>query len=627
MSFFQKLRFLLIAGSCALIFFLLNFYYMQANHEKLFMENLAFRVLIHGEAVEFYAWENEEEGKYYLFLPSGLGSEKTAWSVSFDDKFYDFSVNGVRCKADEEFFFDAESDSDIVTLKLSSLFGTVFMEKPMQIVRTGDLPIMLVTVEDEKDLLNTDHIDKKKYVETGSLKLLDENCNVLMEQHLDRFKVRGNLTAALDKKPFKLVLHEPSEMLGMASSSSWNLLANATDGSYIRNKLVLDLANHTSATYQPDGEFVELYLNGQYQGLYLLTEAVETGENRVEGLSQSDYFLEMEMDFRMEEGNTYVKTDRGQIFAVSAQNGIGPEEEEEITEFLNDIENALFNENGVSTLSGKKLEELIDMDSWADTWLIEEISGDHDVGIASQFAYTKRTQTGMVLYAGPVWDFDGAMGNVNTPMFQNPKALTASVEKTRAESNTYQNRWLAAMYRNKDFYRVLKRRYREVFDRELAGIIEEGIPSYIRQVEKAACLDALRWHEKRLSWEFVLPDGLSVGEEGDYGKYDTLEAHTNMVYDFLVKKRQLLQGIFVENRSYCVVEIRNEAPFLNEDYNQTVYEWVEKGDTITYLPEYEQEGYCFKGYYNMQNGQKVTKDTPVYEDCIIEGIFEQTGEN
>ncbi len=61
-----------------------------------------------------------------------------------------------------------------------------------------------------------------------------------MVDSLTKFKVRGNLTATLEKKPFTFTLPAPLSLCGMEPAYKWNLLANATDGSYIRNKLVLD---------------------------------------------------------------------------------------------------------------------------------------------------------------------------------------------------------------------------------------------------------------------------------------------------------------------------------------------------------------------------------------------------
>ncbi len=328
----------------------------------------------------------------------------------------------------------------------------------------------------------------------------------------------------------------------------------------------------------------------------------------------------MELDFRMEEETPYVITDRGQIFAVVSDSYVPPEQKEQIRFLVNDIESALFAKDGVSLLSGKSLDQLIDLESWAEAFLIQEISGDHDTGIASQFAYIPQGES--CLYAGPVWDFDGTMGNVNTPMFQNPRALTASIEQSRPSGNANQNRWFAAMYRNPQFQKVVEEKYGEVFRENLERLISEGIALYAAGIERSAMLDALRWHEERFSWMFTIPQNALVREEGDWTRFDTLDAHVSFVRDFLASKKDFLDSLWVEKRDYCVVEVRNDAPFLNQDYNQTLYYWVPRGEPIEGLPGYEQEGYRFLGYRDRDTGQIVSDGAVIGKDCILEAEWE-----
>lgn len=404
----------------------------------------------------------------------------------------------------------------------------------------------------------------------------------------------------------------------MQAGRKWNLLANATDTSYIRNKVVLDMANSCIDAYEPEGEFVELFLNGEYRGNYLLTEAVNIEENRLMISETDEWFLEMELDFRLEEETPYVVTQRGQIFMIRTQQPVTDAEKRQVKVMLDDVESALYSEKGISAVSGKTLEELIDFDSWAEEWLVQEISGDHDTGIASQFAYT-RNDKNVPLYAGPVWDFDGSMGNVNTAMFQIPEALTTSISQTRTNGNANQNRWLSAMYKNKDFKEVIREKYTSQFSPYLDSLCSTIINEYEGQIRKSAKLDAVRWHEKRLSWSFVLPEGITVSDEGDYQRFDTLECSIDMVKDFLIRKKNFLDKLWVEQREFCIVEVRNDAPFLNADYNQTMYYWVEKGTAIENLPSIQESGYIFCGYTDCCSGEKIENGTLIYADCTLEG--------
>ena len=149
----------------------------------------------------------------------------------------------------------------------------------------------------------------------------------------------------------------------------------------------MDLAVECIDAYEPQGEFAELYLNGEFQGIYLLTETVEIGPNRLEIDPEENWFIETELSFRARDDATQMITDRGQVFIIHSDSAVTEEEKEQLLGRLNDVESALFSENGVSSISGRTLGELIDMDSFAQAWLVEELSGDHDVGITSQFAY------------------------------------------------------------------------------------------------------------------------------------------------------------------------------------------------------------------------------------------------
>lgn len=446
----------MIASACLILILLLAASYVQTDHEKEFVEGLSFASVLDGQEIRIGLWEDGEDGSYYLFLPSCFAKKEIELSLAYKESYGKVEIDGVPYAAGDVFRDSGEEKEHRIEVK--GLFGSTYMDKPFKVLVSENLPVMMVTVEDREDLIRLDEFDNKKYIETGTACILDEEGRLVCSEKLDKFKIRGNLTATLDKRPFTFSFKEPIGLCGMAPAVKWNLLANATDGSYIRNKTVLELANRSIDAYEPDGEFLEVYLNGHYMGMYLLTEAVEIGENRLAIDPALSWFLEMELDFRLEENEPFVVSERGQIFALRNAEGISAGEKSRIENMINDIESALFAQDGVSSISGKKLSQLIDMDSWAEMWLIQEISGDHDTGIASTFAYVTDKENPF-LYAGPVWDFDGTMGNVNTPMFGNPAALVTSAGQSRPAGNANQNRWLSAMYRNDEFRKAVEDKY------------------------------------------------------------------------------------------------------------------------------------------------------------------------
>ncbi len=99
-----------------------------------------------------------------------------------------------------------------------------------------------------------------------------------------KLKVRGNSTASLDKRPFKLKLSSKENMLDMADglSKHWVLLANAIDHTLMRNKLLYDFSGAIGTEFYTKSENVVLIYNGEYYGVYQLCEQVRIEKDRID---------------------------------------------------------------------------------------------------------------------------------------------------------------------------------------------------------------------------------------------------------------------------------------------------------------------------------------------------------
>lgn len=97
-------------------------------------------------------------------------------------------------------------------------------------------------------------------------------------------KVRGNSTASLEKRPFKLRLESKENLLNMGAGISrhWVLLANAIDHTLLRNKLLYDFSGAIGTKYYMHSENVVLIYNGEYYGVYQLCEQVRVEAARVD---------------------------------------------------------------------------------------------------------------------------------------------------------------------------------------------------------------------------------------------------------------------------------------------------------------------------------------------------------
>ena len=95
-------------------------------------------------------------------------------------------------------------------------------------------------------------------------------------------KSRGNATWTYLKKAYQIKLDAKTDLFGMGKAKTWILLANYTDQSMLHNALGFTLGDALELDYNIDYRFVNLYVDGEYRGMYMLCEKVQIGDNRVE---------------------------------------------------------------------------------------------------------------------------------------------------------------------------------------------------------------------------------------------------------------------------------------------------------------------------------------------------------
>ncbi|MCD8383325.1 MAG: CotH kinase family protein [Clostridiales bacterium] len=142
----------------------------------------------------------------------------------------------------------------------------------------SELPVMYLDFD-----LDAVIADKTTYVD-GTMNLQGNGTYTSSSQLYSgalEVKGRGNTSWNADKKPFKLKLDAKTNLLGMGKNKHWVLLANATEGSMMRNDLAYKLSGLWGLTYQ-DGTWVEVVINGEYYGTYYLCEHVRVGSTRVD---------------------------------------------------------------------------------------------------------------------------------------------------------------------------------------------------------------------------------------------------------------------------------------------------------------------------------------------------------
>ncbi len=152
-----------------------------------------------------------------------------------------------------------------------------------------DLPLIQITTEDGAlptyEVVNAPSglagatITDAEYV-SGNMTV--SGSGVAAGQYEMKFKVRGNTSAVeKEKKSYKIKLSAKADLLGRGSAyadKTWILLNTGTN----LNTYIGDIVSKkVGMEWTPSMTFVNVEINGDWQGLYILTEAVEEGSNRV----------------------------------------------------------------------------------------------------------------------------------------------------------------------------------------------------------------------------------------------------------------------------------------------------------------------------------------------------------
>ena len=246
-------------------------------------------------------------------------------------------------------------------------------------------------------------------------------------------KGRGNSSWERPKKPYALKLKKSREIMGMPKHKRWVLLANYWDSSFMRNELAFYFSELFELDWTPHGEFVNLVLNGKYNGLYWLGEAIKADKNRVninDGNPEmtddedKDYLIEIDTYFdetlkfksEIREFPYMVKNDDYMVDENDEITTGGEARLERLKSKINDLEELLYPDfTGVLDTNNcsapdESYSDIIDIDSWVKFWLVIEIMDNWDSGHPRSDFFTFDS-TNNILKAGPVWDFDLAGSN------------------------------------------------------------------------------------------------------------------------------------------------------------------------------------------------------------------------
>lgn len=296
-----------------------------------------------------------------------------------------------------------------------------------------------------------------------------------------QIKGRGHSSWHWAKKPYRIKLDFSAPILGLHKNRDWILLANYADKSLIRNTLAYEMGKClTNLDWTPTQIPVDLFVNGEYRGVYSIGEHMETANGRVEIDENSEdadtgYLLEIggADDDSMEEGIDFFHTPSDNInFAVyKAPDNITDEQRQYIKDYVCAADRAI--------MAGEGYEEYIDVDSFCDWFIIHELTRNVDSIFRRSCFMTK--DKGGKLKMGPIWDFDLAFGNFIIDYHPYQRWVTIGSD---AEDAFVWVSWGNYLMNNEKFRERLRQRWFEVRD-DLMDTAMACIGYYAEKIDKS----------------------------------------------------------------------------------------------------------------------------------------------
>ena len=425
--------------------------------------------------------------------------------------------------------FDASPGQDLYIQAFGFGGGTGNFEICVQDLGTVDftgseLPIVVINTLGET-IIQESKVNvwmDIKYNGDGNYTYITDSSNVY-SSHVG-IEIRGATSASFPQKPYGFETRDDLgenldvSLLGMPAENDWVLLSNYNDRSLIRNtlatKLFAQMGNYSSRM-----RLCEVMVDDSYKGIYVFGEKIKRDANRVD-IAKLNSFETSGDDLTggyiltqnyWEEFNSFQSNytpighpemDVHFVFEYPKPDSISIQQKTYIANYVDSLETALYGNQFADLNLGYR--HYLDVNSFIDYFLINELSRNNDGFKKSVFFYKDKNSNGGKLHAGPVWDFDFAWKNLSTcSIFEATDGSGWAHEINDCFTDNPSCGWYLRMLQDSLFQNELRCRYDSFRGSFLSN---ESIHQYIDSVGSLV-INAEQRHFKR--WPILGVEGLA----------------------------------------------------------------------------------------------------------------------
>lgn len=365
-------------------------------------------------------------------------------------------------------------ESDIIETHLPILSITVDKENiPGEIIRDSNGNEVGKTLTNEG---NTMILGEMQVYDSDDTNTIHDSAKISSSILL---RYRGNSSVSFSKKGYllKLINEDGSDneqqMLGITKNNEWVLHGPYLDKTLMRNYMSYNIGAMIMG-YAPNVRYCELYVNNEYQGLYLLCESISRSKSRVNiskydsRASEFGYILRIDKDedsirdiCTFSEYTHTSEIGTGLSIVYPSKNMINENIKEYIESDISEFERALYSYDFNDPAKGYK--NYIDVDSFVDYYVYQEFMEINDTGNRSTYLYKEK---GGKIVMGPIWDYNNSLNNYFTELDSEEMQYTDIL-------------WYSQLLKDKDFVDRVVNRYRDL---RKTVLNEEYLLNYIDSV-------------------------------------------------------------------------------------------------------------------------------------------------
>ncbi len=549
-------------------------------------------------------WYDESKKVYYVFLPTNAKTMKAS------------------CVEDVTVLVDGLPDNakiDINELKMNHPYNfkvindkKVYDSGILIFMKSKNISTLFITT----DSGTMQYIDAQKgNAEKGSYNIWSTDESQVISGLLEELCGRGNTSwTQCQKKGYKLVLNQSESLLGLRASDTYVLVANARSN-YLSNTIAFWLEEQIGVKNVTRSVPLDLYLNGEYAGSYILCERIYVGENGINITDLDEVNTQVNVGQNLEELEQYVSKDgslkanlwryepnditggylierdvpeyyadeksgfiisSGDHYVIKSPKYASRSEVEYIQSYMQEAYDAIVARDGCNPNTDLYYGEYIDMDSFALKYALEEFLAFNDAGRSSAYYYKDKEGA---LYAGPGWDFEGAfLGNSQYLTYLNG---------TMYSTDLYEKLW-----HHDDFQNLVIADYNDKLKPAVELLLSNKFDEMKTTVDASAAMDTIRW-----------------GREDFSNSCDEIK-------EWIINRCDFLDNHWNSNQNHITVKVKS-------DWENNAYIYINRGEKLNLdeLPEYIRNDFDFAGWVDEETGELFDFNQEINSDLTLTALW------